>query len=261
MRLSPVLVAFLCATAPARAEEITVFAAASLKSALDVIAADWQAETGNTVLLSYGGSAALARQISEGAPAQVFISAAEDWMDTLENDGLIVAESRADILGNQLVLIGHGHDRPAIELGEDFDLKGLIGEDKLAMGLVASVPAGQYGKAALETLGLWDSVKANVVESENVRAALSLVALGEAGFGIVYASDAVADDAEGDAVSVLATFPEASHPPIRYPAALVKGAEGTAAADFLTALSGDKAKAVFRTQGFSLPGDPGWSAD
>ena len=147
--------AFLAATLlaqPAVAGEVTAFAAASLKNALDTIAADWQAETGNSAVIAYDGSAKLARQIQQGAPADVFISAAEDWMDVLQDEGLIRPETRRDLLGNRLVLIAHG-TVPAVPIGAGLDLKGMLGGGKLAMGQVDSVPAGQYGKAALEKLG------------------------------------------------------------------------------------------------------------
>lgn len=246
--------AFLAATLlaqPAVAGEVTVFAAASLKNALDTIAADWQAETGNSAVIAYDGSAKLARQIQQGAPADVFISAAEDWMDVLQDEGLIRPETRRDLLGNRLVLIAHG-TAPAVTIGAGLDLTGMLGGGKLAMGQVDSVPAGQYGKAALESLGLWASVQGDVAQVDNVRAALALVAQGEAPLGIVYASDAVADDGGGDAVSVVGTFPEDSHPPIRYPAAVIAASDKAEAQDFLTYLSTEAARAVFVAQGFAV---------
>jgi len=236
--------------ARAAAEDITVFAAASLKNALDAIGADWKAETGNTVAISYGGSAALAKQIEEGAPADLFISASESWMDTLDAASLIKPDSRRDILGNRLVLIAHGAGAAPVQIAPGLDLAGMLGGGKLSMALVASVPAGQYGKEALDHLGLWASVEASVVQSENVRAALTLVTTGEAPYGIVYASDAIADDAAGDQVTVVGTFPEGSHHPIVYPAAVIASSAKPAAEAFLAALSGDAAQAVFAAQGF-----------
>ncbi|MGL4237229.1 molybdate ABC transporter substrate-binding protein [Tabrizicola sp.] len=230
---------------PAEAGEVTVFAAASLKTALDQIAAEWQATTGHRVVLSYGGSSALARQIEAGAPADIFLSAAEEWMDVLEEDGLIQPESRRDLLGNQLILVAHGKVAPQA-IDEGLDLPGLLGGGRLSMALIDAVPAGQYGKEALESLGLWDSVKDSVAQSDNVRAALKLVELGEASVGIVYASDAVA--AEG--VTVVGTFPEESHRPITYPAALtLEGSEPEAAA-FLDHLETPEAEAIFVANGF-----------
>lgn len=245
---------FLCLAlslpAAVRAETVTVFAAASLKTALDGIAAEWSAETGHEVVVSYDGSAKLAKQILQGAPADIFFSAAENWMDEVAGAGLIVPETRRDLLGNALVLVAHGQAAP-VEIGAGLDLAGMLGGGKLAMGMVDSVPAGQYGKAALQTLGLWASVEGSVAQSENVRAALALVAAGEAPLGIVYSSDAIADDGAGDAVSVLGTFPADSHPPIVYPAAVIAPSKPAAVA-FLEALSSERAGAVFAAQGFQV---------
>lgn len=238
--------ALTCA-APAGADEVVVFAASSLKTALDQVAADWQAQTGNTVTISYAGSNTLAKQIIEGAPADIFISAAENWMDAVEAEGLIVPGTRADILGNTLVLVAHGQAAP-VTIDSALDLPALLAGGKLAMGMVDSVPAGQYGKAALEHLGLWDKVQADVAQSENVRAALALVAAGEAPLGIVYASDAMSEPG----VTVIGTFPAASHKPITYPAALTTTAADPADADFLKALSQDAADAKFAAQGFAI---------
>lgn len=233
--------------APLRAGEITVFAASSLKTALDQVAADWAAQTGNAVALSYDGSAKLARQIEQGAPADVFVSAAKNWMDVLEEGGLIRPETRRDILGNRLVLVAHG-TAPPVDVGAGLDILALLGGGKLAMGMIASVPAGHYGHEALVSLGLWDKVAASVVETENVRAAVKLVALGEAPLGIVFASDAVAEAG----ISVLGTFPDSSHAAITYPAAVTVSAREGAGA-FLDYLSSPAAKARFAAQGFVVP--------
>ena len=235
----------------AQAEEITVFAAASLKTALDEIAATWTAETGNAAVISYGSSGTLAKQIQSGAPADVFISAATNWMDVLEEEMLIDPATRTDILGNTLVLVAHGASEP-VEIGPGFDLAERLGDGKLAMGLLDSVPAGQYGREALTSLGVWDAVEPKVAQVENVRAALALVASGEAPYGIVYASDAVADDAAGDDVTVVGTFPADSHTPIVYPAAVTATARPGAQA-FLDALTTEAADAVFAAQGFTVP--------
>jgi molybdate transport system substrate-binding protein len=226
---------------PAQAEEVTVFAAASLKTALDAVAADFQAETGHTVTISYAGSNQLAQQIIQGAPADIFLSAAVNWMDAVGKAGHV--NTRADLWGNSLVLIAHGKDVPPLALT---DLAASLGDEKLAMALVDSVPAGQYGKAALESLGLWETVAPSVAQSDNVRAALALVSTGEAPFGIVYATDAHADDH----VTVVATFPESTHPAITYPAALLTSAADAADQAFYKALSSDKADAIFTMQGF-----------
>ncbi len=232
----------------ALAGEVTVFAAASLKTALDEIAVNWQADTGNTLTASYAGSSQLAQQIEAGAPADIFISAAVNWMDTLEEAGRIVPESRHDLLGNTLVLVAHGQGVEPVEIGPALDLAGLLAGGKLAMALVDSVPAGVYGKEALTSLGLWTSVEGAVAQVDNVRAALDLVALGEAPFGIVYGSDAIA---EPD-VTAVATFPEDSHRPIVYPAALIAERDNPDAAALLDYLSSDAAKAVFEAQGFTF---------
>jgi molybdate transport system substrate-binding protein len=236
----------LCLAAPARAAEVTVFAAASLKTALDEIAATWQADTGTTVVVSYGGSPALARQIIAGAPADLFLSASVDWMEAVAEAGLVREGTRVDLLGNRLVLVAHGPAAPPVMLGPETDLAGLLAGGKLSMAMVDSVPAGQYGREALTALGLWDGVSASLAQSENVRVALQLVALGEAPFGIVYASDAVAEPG----VTVVATFPQDSHSPIIYPAAVMTTATQPLAEGFLAYLSTEPARKVFEAQGF-----------
>ncbi len=237
---------------PAQAADVTVFAASSMKTALDDVAAAWQAETGGTTAISYAGSPALARQILSGAPAEVFISAAPEWMDVVAEAGLLRADSRIDLLGNALVLIAHGPDtdggqKEPLTLDASVDLAAMLDGGKLSMAMVTSVPAGQYGREALVSLGLWDSVKDSVVQSENVRAALQFVALGEAPLGIVYLSDAIADAAS---VRIVGRFPETSHRTIRYPAALTVLASREAEA-FLDYLSTPTAQAIFTAQGFT----------
>jgi molybdate transport system substrate-binding protein len=246
--LAAALALGLAAPAPAAAEEVVVFAAASMKTALDEIAAAWMAETGHDVTVSYAGSNQLAQQIIAGAPADIFLSAAVNWMDEVEKAGLVVEDTRADLLGNTLVLIAHGTDAAPVEIGPGFDLAGMLGEDKLAMALVDAVPAGQYGKAALESLGVWEAVAPSVAQSDNVRAALALVSTGEAPYGIVYATDAAADDN----VTIVGTFPADSHPPIVYPGALLTGAADPADRAFFEALSSDAADAAFGRQGFAI---------
>lgn len=230
----------------AAAAEITVFAASSLKTALDAIAADWQAKTGNTVMISYDSSAKLAKQIQEGAPADLFISASKQWMDTLADANLIKPDSRKDILGNTLILVAADKTAAKVDITKGLDLAAMVGDSKLAMGLVDSVPAGQYGKEALTRLGLWDAVSPKVAQADNVRAALKLVESGEAAYGIVYASDAMADDK----VAVVGTFPADSHKPIIYPAAVLAATTAPQAQAFLDDLSTDAASAVFTAQGF-----------
>lgn len=234
----------------ATAGEITVFAAASMKNAMDAVSEEWTKATGHRALVSFAGSSALARQIQQGAPADVFISANTDWMDRLQADGLIAPETRFDLLGNALVLIAHGADAPAVEITPAFDLAALLGDAHLAMALVDAVPAGIYGKAALTRLGLWDGVADQVAQGDNVRAALAFVSTGEAPFGIVYATDAAADQR----VSVIGTFPADSHPPIIYPAAGIKDSTNPLTESFLIFLRSPQAQAAFQAQGFVFLG-------
>lgn len=231
----------------AAAESPTVFAAASLKTALDQVAQSWQDAGHDPVVISYAGSSALARQIEAGAPADLFLSASVAWMDTVEGAGVVVPGTRRDLLGNTLVLIGA--EDGAVDLA---DLPATLGEQHLAMALVDSVPAGQYGKAALTYLGLWDALAPHVAQADNVRAALALVATGEAPFGVVYATDAAAEPR----VHLAATFPAESHPPIIYPAAqLSTGTASEDAAAFLAYLGGAEAAQIFQAQGFSMKGE------
>ncbi|MCF8511662.1 MAG: molybdate ABC transporter substrate-binding protein [Rhodobacteraceae bacterium] len=240
-------IAVMLAT-PSIGEEVVVFAAASMKTALDGVAADFQAATGHKVTISYGGSNALAKQILEGAPADIFLSAAVNWMDEVEKAGLLADGTRTDLFGNRLVLIAHGANAAPVKIRPGLDLAALLGDGKLSMAMVDAVPAGQYGKAALESLGLWSAVAPSVAQSENVRAALALVSAGEAPFGIVYATDAASDDN----VSVVGTFPAESHAPIIYPGAVLKTAKDDADLAFFKALSQDAADAKFSAQGFSI---------
>lgn len=234
---------------PAMAEEVVVFAAASLKTALDQVAADFTERTGTPVLVSYAGSNTLAGQIIAGAPADIFLSAASDWMEAVTAEGLVQAGHARDLLGNTLVLVG-GPDAPQAEITPDLDLSALLDGGKLAMGLVDAVPAGQYGKAALTHLGLWEAIAADVAQTDNVRAALALVAAGEAPYAITYATDAASEPA----VSVVGTFPADSHPAITYPAALLTEGTDPADAAFYEYLQSDAAMAVFLANGFlSLP--------
>ena len=234
----------------ASGDEVTVFAAASLATALAEIETGFEAATGHDLVVSLAGSSALARQIQQGAPADIFISASADWMDRVEADGLVEPGTRFDLLGNSIVLVGHGPDARPVDIGPDLDLAGLLGEDRLAMALVDSVPAGVYGKAALESLGLWDAVAAQVAQADNVRAALAFVAAGEAPYGIVYATDAAAESR----VSVVGTFPAGSHPPIVYPVADLATRDTPAEAAFLGYLRGAEARAAFERQGFAVLG-------
>ena len=248
--LAAAIVGLALLSAPVRAQpaEVTVFAAASLTDALDRVAAAWTAETGHRAVLSFAGSSALARQIQQGAPADVFVSASVDWMDAVEASGDLRAGTRRDILGNRLVLIAHGRDAAPVAVDESLDLRAMLGDGRLAMAMVDAVPAGVYGKAALTALGLWDDVAPLVAQSDNVRAALAFVARGEAPLGIVYATDAAAEDA----VTVIGTFPAGSHAPITYPAAVTAQAASPVAADFLAYLTSATARESWAGFGFSV---------
>ena len=239
------VLALLLFCGAAEADTVTVFAASSLQTALDEVVAGYEAASGDEVVVAYGGSAALARQIVAGAPADVFISAAPEWMDVVEGAGLIRAGTRRDFLGNTLVLVGASEPESGGRAMEGFDVAALLGDGKLAMGMVEAVPAGQYGKQALSAMGVWAQVEPQVVQVENVRAALALVARGEAALGVVYGSDAVAEVG----VQVLGVFPEASHAPVLYPVAVMVDA-GPGAAGFMAAMVA--ARPVFEAQGFEV---------
>jgi molybdate transport system substrate-binding protein len=232
----------------AGAGEVLVFAAASLKNALDQIASVFEQQTGHEVTVSYAASSVLARQIQLGAPADLFISANVDWMDVLQDQELIDAGSRVDLLGNGLVLIGSTDQDQIGRMQPDVDLSARLGNGHLAMALVDAVPAGIYGKAALQNLGLWEDVQTRIAQTDNVRAALALVAAGAAPLGIVYQSDAQVEDR----VQVVASFPPNLHPPIIYPAAITPSGTVEAQA-FLEYLQSDSAWEVFTEQGFALP--------
>ncbi|QIR84715.1 molybdate ABC transporter substrate-binding protein [Paracoccus sp. AK26] len=233
---------------PAIADDVTVFAAASLTDALDRVAREWSAETGQTAVISYAGSPVLAKQIGEGAPADIFISASPDWMDELDASGDIRPDTRRDLLGNSLVLIAHGAARP-VTVDKTLDLPAMLQGGKLSMAMVDSVPAGIYGKAALIQLGLWDKVAPMVAQSDNVRTALAFVARNEAPLGIVYATDAAAQEN----VTVIGTFPAGSHDPIIYPAAITAQSDSDQAEAFLDYLSSAPAQAIWRDFGFTVP--------
>jgi molybdate transport system substrate-binding protein len=242
------LAAVLSLPAAARAEgPVLVFAAASLQTALDAIAADWTAATGTSVAFSYAASSALARQIGSGAPADIFASADMRWMDHVEAQGLLRPGSRRSLIGNDLVLIAPASSAIALTPAPGFPLAQALGDGRLAMGNPDSVPAGAYARAALATLGAWDAVAPMTAGAENVRAALVLVARGEAPLGIVYRSDAEAEPA----VRIVATFPAGSHPEIVYPFALTAGASPAAAA-FLDHLGSAPARAAFAARGFTV---------
>jgi molybdate transport system substrate-binding protein len=232
---------------PARAAPgLIVFAAASLKTALDLIAARWSAATGNQVAISYAASSALARQIENGAPADIFISADLEWMDDVEAHGLVRRPSRFNLLGNDIVLVAPAGPASQVEIRRGFDLAALLGDGRLAVADVAAVPAGKYARSSLQSLGIWDGVKDRLAQAENVRAALKLVATGEAPLGIVYRTDAAAEPQ----VQVIGVLPPSSHPPIVYPVATLAASQSAAAASFLAFLVSAEARTIFAAQGF-----------
>jgi molybdate transport system substrate-binding protein len=244
------LFASIVSVAPACAQgrDVLVFAAASLKNALDDNAAQWQRETGKKVVTSYAASNTLIKQIEQGAPADIFISADLDWMDYGQQKNLIKPDTRVNLLGNRIVLVAPKDSTVSVNIQPGFDLAALLNGGRLAMGNVDAVPAGKYGKAALEKLGAWDGVKDKIAQAESVRAALLLVSRGEAPLGIVYQTDAASDPS----VKVVGTFPESSHPPIIYPMALTKDSTNPDAEAFLNYLRSAAARPAFERQGFSV---------
>ena len=243
----------LFGAAPARAQDVLVFAAASLKNALDDIAAQFARETGKRARVSYAASSALARQIEAGAPADVFVSADVDWMEYLQQRSLIRPETRAELVANSIVLIAPKESVVTATIVPGFPLLELLGGGRLAMADVKAVPAGKYGKAALQTLGVWDSVRDKVAQAENVRAALALVSRGEAPLGIVYRTDAAADPN----VRVVGAFPPETHPPVVYTVALTTASVSRDAGAFLAFLGTPAARAAFERQGFTVIAPPG----
>jgi molybdate transport system substrate-binding protein len=242
------LSAFALGWVAGAAADVTIFAAASLKEALDEQARQFEAETGNKVIVSYGASSALAKQIEAGAPADVFVSADLDWMDYLDRRHLLAPRTRIDLLRNTLVLIAPASSRMRLKLGPNFGLAAALGQDKLAMANPDSVPAGKYGRAALEKLGVWASVERQVARAENVRAALMLVSRGEAPLGIVYSTDALSDKR----VRIVGVFPPDSYPPVVYPAALIGTGKSAAARALLDHLHSVQARSVWEKYGFGL---------
>lgn len=229
---------------------LIVFAAASLKNAMDgVVGAYEKTHPKADVRASYAGSSTLARQIQGGAPADIYVSANQDWMDQLEKGGLIDSASRYDLLGNSLVLIAPKSSDLQVSLKKHVDLFGKLGKDNyLAMANTDSVPAGIYGRTALTWLGVWSTLKGHIAQADDVRGALALVSRGESPLGVVYSSDAVADKG----VRVVDTFPKASHKPIIYPAASIADSENTQDAAFLAFLKSPQAAQIFKRWGFKV---------
>jgi molybdate transport system substrate-binding protein len=237
------------ASAPAFADDVVVFAAASMKNALDDVVASYQEKTGKTVKVSYEASSTLAKQIEQAAPADIFLSADLDWMKYLADRKLIVPETQKTLLGNEIVLVAPKDSTASVTLAPNVDLLALLSADgKLAMANTDSVPAGKYGKAALTKLGVWDAVAGRVVQADNVRAALAFVSRGEAPLGVVYATDANADKG----VRVIGVFPADTHPPIVYPVALTASSTNPDAKDFLAYLESNAARPAYEKQGFTV---------
>ncbi|MGH8711080.1 MAG: molybdate ABC transporter substrate-binding protein [Burkholderiales bacterium] len=234
------------ASAAVSAQNLIVFAAASLKDALDQTVQSFERDTGNKVTVSYAASSALAKQIDNGAPADLFISADTDWMDYLAKHKLINPASRINLLKNSLVLIAPAKSAIQIKIAPNFPLAEKLGSGRLAMANPEYVPAGKYGRAALQTLGVWASVKNRIAPAENVRAALVQVSRGEAPLGIVYQTDALAD---GN-VRIVAEFPANTHPPIIYQAALTASSTHPEAANLLAFLGSAAGRVIFRKYGF-----------
>jgi molybdate transport system substrate-binding protein len=246
------LLLFLCVLLvplAARAQELTVFAAASLTDAMKDVSALWVKAGHQPLRMSFSSSSTLAQQIAQGAPVNLFASADEKWMDYLAQKNLIVADTRKDLLGNDLVLVVPANQPEHVTIGPGFDLLKLLGPNgRLATGDPAHVPAGIYAEQALKKLGLWDSVSTRLASTEDVRAALLLVEHGEAPAGIVYGTDA----AVSKAVMVAGTFPASSHDPVAYPFAVVKAGDTPEAHALLTFLSSPQGRQVFVQRGFKV---------
>jgi molybdate transport system substrate-binding protein len=251
--LAAALVAAAASSAAAQGEDVVVFAAASLKNALDEVAAQWRRESGKKAVISYAASNTLIKQIEQGAPADMFISADLDWMDYGQQKNVIKPDTRSNLLGNRIVLIAAKGANVTADIKPGFDLAAALKGGRLVMGNVTAVPAGRYGKAALENLGAWDGVKDKIAQVESVRAALVLVSRGEAPLGIVYQTDAAADPG----VKIVGTFPENTHPPIIYPIALTKESGNPHAQAFLNYVRSPAARPAFERQGFTVLGQGG----
>jgi molybdate transport system substrate-binding protein len=242
------LAAALLTVVPVHAADLLVFAAASLKESLDDAVQQFQRASGQKAVVSYASSPALAKQIENGASADVFISADLDWMDYIEQRKLVRAGTRANLLRNRLALIAPAESKVQVEIKAGFPLAKLLGDGKLSMADPDSVPAGKYARAALEKLVVWTSVESRVARAENVRAALNFVSRGEAPLGIVYQTDAYAEKK----VRVIALFPQDTHPAIIYPVAVIATSKHAVAPDFVTYLKSAQARAIFEKYGFTF---------
>lgn len=250
LSLFVLLLAWLLAPAAIAQERgPVVLAAASLQESLSEAANIWAAKGHPRPVLSFAASSALARQVIAGAPADLFLSADEPWMDAVAKAGLLRAGTRTTLLGNRLVLIAPRRSRIRLTPAPDFPLAKALGGGRLAIADPDAVPAGRYAKAALTHLGVWSGVAGSLAPAENVRAALALVERGAAPLGIVYATDARASKA----VRIVGIFPSASHPPIRYPVAVLKASRHKDAAAFRAFLLSKQGRAIFARHGFSAP--------
>jgi len=246
--ISAGLAAFVDSPAYAQEKTLTVFAAASMKNALDDINAGFLKASGTKVTASYAASSVLARQLEQGAPADIFASADIEWMDYSAQKKALKDDTRVNLLGNKLVLIAPKDSKiDKIDIGPGFDLAKLIGDGRITTGEVTSVPVGKYAKGALERLGIWPSLQNKFAMADNVRAAMALVSRGEAVLGIVYETDAKVDPN----VKIVGAFPAASHPAITYPVAATVNAKPEAAV-YLNFLRSNTAKAVFEQYGFTF---------
>ncbi|WP_394438853.1 molybdate ABC transporter substrate-binding protein [Sphingobium naphthae] len=246
------LLALLCAPlAPAAAQQRgpLLLAAASMQEAMTAAADAWTARGHPRPVLSFAGSSALARQIRAGAPADLFVSADEDWMDDVEKAGLVMRGTRANLAGNRLVLVRPTNARLSLRIGRNMPIARALGDGRLAMANPDSVPAGKYGKAALTALGVWPAVAPKVARADNVRAALALVERGAMPLGIVYATDARA----GNGVAIVGAFPESSHAPIRYPLARLTASRHRDAEGFRRFLLSATGRSILKRYGFSAP--------
>lgn len=235
------------ATSPS---QITVFAASSLKESLDTVSLQWEKKTGQKIVVSYAASSALAKQIEQGAPADIFISADGEWMDYLQSRKKIDVDTRFNLVGNRLVLIVPAASKQvSIALKKPDALIRALGDGRLAVAETGSVPAGRYAKQALIKMKAWDGVSGRLAQAENVRAAMAFVARGESPLGIVYATDAKAEPK----VRVVATFADNSHDAIIYPVARVATANAASTSGFMKFLRSTETKSIFKRAGFTLP--------
>ena len=240
--------ALAAAPPPAAAQDsLTVFAAASMRNALNEADAAFGKATGVKVVASYAASSALAKQIAQGAPADVYVSANIKWMDYLQKQKLIQPATRINLLGNALVLIAPRTSKlDQVAIGQGFDIAKLAGKGRIAVANTTGVPAGLYAKAALTALGAWQAAEPKLAQAENVRATLAYVARGETPLGIVYATDAHVEPK----VKIVGVFPESSHPPITYPVAAIAASKNAQAARYLRFLQTPAAKTIFEKYGF-----------